>query len=198
MPFLAPVGSGSSDSEDRNWWLIDSGASASVVSLRYAHRYPVLKTKALQNAKASDGFSSASGEVIMPISIVCLQAFFEMEDLETHKSQVQPCLINAFVADVPSNVLSVGSLLQKGWILGNEGPNLTVMKDNCRLKVCTWQNVPWILHHESAVPDVDRGLEEKHVDKFLMPPTKRSLSAEQFCPKPKLFISLSNRRPYRT
>ena len=48
-----------------------------------------------------------------------LASIFEMEDLKTHKNQVQSCLNDAFVAvvaDVLDIVFRLGRLLQKGWI----------------------------------------------------------------------------------
>ena len=67
----------------------------------------------------------------------------------------QDCLITAFVADVPNNVLSLGTLLRKGWTLGSSGSEVQVMHDDFRLDIVTWQNVPWVAHkdYESSKHD---------------------------------------------
>ena len=74
MPFLMPTSSWSHhDHSDVCWWLIDSGASASVVSSRFLSEYEVLHQVPLPTNKA-EGFSSASGEVIAPTAVACLRA----------------------------------------------------------------------------------------------------------------------------
>ena len=68
MPMMPDVPS------DFHWWLIDSGASASVVSSRFLKHYEVVKNQVLGPA-TGPGFSSASGETIHPTFLVCLKAF---------------------------------------------------------------------------------------------------------------------------
>ena len=125
MPFLMPTLSGSQqESSDVFWWLLDSGASASVVSSRFLSEYEVLHRVDLPTDK-KDGFSSASGEVIVPNAAVCVRAFFRMTSIEDPSMHtLKECLIAAFVADVPNNVVSLGTLLKKGWCLGNQGAQL--------------------------------------------------------------------------
>ena len=86
MPFLCPMNESNetrclqqaSDSHrDADWWLIDSGASASVVSARFLDRYRIVKSVSLK-PNSGPGFSTASGEVIFPTSLVCLRVFFTM------------------------------------------------------------------------------------------------------------------------
>ena len=136
------------DHSDVCWWLIDSGASASVVSSRFLSEYEVLHQVSLPANKA-EGFSSASGEVIVPTSVACIQAFFRMNSIENpRKEELKECLITAFVADVPNNVVSVGTLLKKGWCLGNNGAFMEITKDGFRLQITTWHNVPWMYHEK--------------------------------------------------
>ena len=61
-------------------------------------------------------------------------------------------LVSAF-ADVPNNVLSVGSLLRKGWSLSSSGNELEVRFGGYNLGLVTWQNVPWMFHEVETVMD---------------------------------------------
>ena len=151
MPFLMPTSNCShQDHSDVCWWLIDSGASASVVSSRFLSEYEVLHQVSLPANKA-EGFSSASGEVIVPTSVVCIRAFFRMNSIENPRNEeLKECLIAAFVADVPNNVVSVGTLLKKGWCLGNNGAFMEITKDGFRLQITTWHNVPWMYHEKGG------------------------------------------------
>ena len=147
---------------DLHWWLIDSGASASVVSSRFLRHYEVVKNQVLGPA-TGPGFSSASGETIHPTSLVCLKAFFRLTSKEDPSdTMLKECLVSAFVADVPNNVLSVGSLLRKGWSLSSSGSELEVCYGGYNLDLVTWQNVPWIFHEVETVMDFsdDRDLQK--------------------------------------
>ena len=152
MPFLMPTSNCShQDHSDVCWWLIDSGASASVVSSRFLSEYEVLHQVSLPTNRV-EGFSSASGEVIVPTSVVCIRAFFRMNSIENpRKEELKECLIAAFVADVPNNVVSVGTLLKKGWCLGNNGAFMEITKDGFRLQITTWHNVPWMYHEKCGI-----------------------------------------------
>ena len=66
---------------------------------------------------------------------------------------LKECFVSAFVADVPNNVLSVGSLLRKDWSLSNSGSDLKACFGGCGLDMVTWQNVPWIFHEVETVMD---------------------------------------------
>ena len=150
MPLFMPVSRPSdTKTSDNLWWLIDSGASASVVSSRFLSDYRVIEERTLE--PFSDGFSSASGETIHPSKLVCIATSFHMISLVDPKvSCWKVCRILAFVADVPNNVLSVGSLLSRGWKLSNNGSEMVVSFDDFRLDVVTWMNVPWILHYKDG------------------------------------------------
>lgn len=162
--FFMPVIAHQAVPEDMHWWLIDSGASASVVSLRYIDFYEVIKNQPLK-PNEGPGFSSASGGSIHPIALVCLKAFFHMTSTgDPSDTQLKECHLTAFVADVPNNVLSVGNLLQKGWQLGNDGSSLEIRFEKYRMDVSMWQNVPWLYHEtEDSIQDfsADRDL-SKH------------------------------------
>ena len=147
MPFLMPPSNWShQDHSDVCWWLIDSGASASVVSSRFLSEYEVLHQVLLPTNRA-EGFSSASGEVIVPTAVACLRAFFRMNSMEDPRvEELKECLITVFVADV--NVVSVGTLLKKGWCLGSNGAFMEITKDGFRLQITTWHNVPWMYHEK--------------------------------------------------
>ena len=62
--------------------------------------------------------------------------------------ELKECLITAFVAEVPNNVVSVGTLLKKGWCLGNNGAFMEITKDGFRLQITTWHNVSWMCHEK--------------------------------------------------
>ena len=155
MPMFMPVSSQSDSNANNNLWLIDSGASASVVSSRFISDYKVIKEKSLETF--ADGFSSASGETIHPSSLVCIETSAHMISLvDPRVSCWKACQVTAFVADVPNNVLSVGSLLRRGWKLSNLGTDMVVSFEDFRLDVVTGMNVAWILHHKDGEQEVSQ------------------------------------------
>lgn len=132
------------------------------MSSRFLKHYEVVKNQVLGPA-TGPGFSSASGETIHPTSLVCLKAFFRLTSREDPSdTMLKECLVSAFVADVPNNVLSVGSLLRKGWSLSSSGSELEVCFGGYNLDLVTWQNVPWIFHEVETVMDFsdDRDLQK--------------------------------------
>ena len=94
MPFLMPASSDShQEHSDVCWWLIDSGASASVVSSRFLSHYDVLHQMKLPTNR-NEGFSSASGDVVVPTAAVCIRAHFRMTSIENPRVKVlKECLI---------------------------------------------------------------------------------------------------------
>ena len=135
MPFLMPAITSQQEDSDTFWWLIDSGASASVVSSKFIDSYEVHQVMDLPMDN-DHGFSSASGEIIRPSRMVCIKAHFKMLSIHDPKHKIwQDCLITAFVANAPNNVLSLGTLLRKGWTLGSSGSEVQVIHDDFRLDI---------------------------------------------------------------
>ena len=137
------------DNMDENWWMIDSGASATVVSANFLSRYAVVKSQDLP-PRSGPGFAAASGDVKYPTQAVRLKATFKM--MSNPKDIIyQDCLITAFVAEVSTNILSLGTLMKKNWDVGSCDQKLEVSHRGYRLDIKTWQNVPWILHYDDPV-----------------------------------------------
>ena len=149
--WLMPVVPKLSREETSYWWLLDSGASASVVSSECLSDYEVISRRSLPKNHGG-GFSSASGEIVYPSALVCLKGCFAMVHMKDAKKIVfRQCLIAAFVAPVPNNVLSLGTLLRRGWDVGNREEELRLFREDFELCIRHFYNTPWIYHEKNGV-----------------------------------------------
>ena len=101
------------DQSDMNlaeWWLIDSGASRSVISERFVSQYRVVKSRELPQPMK---FTTANGDTVSVNREVVVSVGLElfMKGSLT-KSQVQ---IRAMISPVEHNLLSTSQLCRVGW-----------------------------------------------------------------------------------
>ena len=161
---LAPVSStlcdeSFSDETHVDYWLLDSGASSSVVSESSLSRYEVISES---QVGASDGtYTAANGETIRMVKYVTLQLHIHGISHENgDHATVLPCRASCLVAkNLEHNVLSLGSLLSKGWSLncknGEHSHEYLIEKDGHSLIAVVWQNCPWLMHQRSNLSSSD-------------------------------------------
>jgi len=95
-------------SDEAGWWMLDSGASRTVISRRSLHFYTINRSRKLNPPMV---FFTASGERVEIEDEVVVVARFRM----TSEPKSKTLEIRALVSDVQHNLLSVGQCVSRGW-----------------------------------------------------------------------------------
>ena len=108
MPLLSQM-----SMDDSSWWLLDSGASATVLAERFATCYGIPKKSVGHNNgdqfKAANGTAvNMSGRAEVGVKVVTV------DEWGTQRSQ-QNAQLKAMVGDVQHNIISTTSLCKAGW-----------------------------------------------------------------------------------
>ena len=121
------------------WFLLDSGASRSVISDKYLPLYDVVKTRTLEEPLK---FSTASGEKVSINTEVVVKVTIELYDQD--RMVQTPVHLRALVSRVQHNLLSIFQVSRQGW-------EFTMSKGACSLKIgklklfpIIWSSCPWI------------------------------------------------------
>ena len=155
-------------------WLVDSGASAHVVKrsdLKFLH---VLKTK-----EVSVRFMAAQGQEVSITEQATLKIPFvfrsppvssssgsgHSRDTSSATSFVADVILDAFIGDVQSNVLSVGSLNSRGWFFESGAKHSSLYHDDGKQRsvlFLTWfANCPWVeCRTSSMISDAELKLQK--------------------------------------
>ena len=135
------------------WWLVDSGASRSVLSKDYLDRYRVVKSRTLTQpmrfTTADGSHVDVSEEVVVSVEL----ELFNRGELTKQKVQIR-----AMMSPVQHNLLSASQLCRVGW-------ELRMAKGLCTLKLghlvmhpVMWCSVPWVkVNLELAEDTQERG-----------------------------------------
>ena len=114
-------------------WLLDSGASAHVVSEQYLHLYEVIQERAI-----SARFSTADGNSVCMNRIARIALHFKVG-----KQSVR-CELEVFVGKVQHNILSVGALAEKGWRFSMDWTGAELSMNQTVIAVIYLSGCPWI------------------------------------------------------
>ena len=145
--------------QDPLLWLVDSGASRTVVSSDALQTYKVLRERTLQSPMQ---FRTASGEQVQIDHECMLEVFFpttiEYDDWETQK--IIRYEIRAVIGPVEHNLLSVSSITKMGatFSYGPEGCSIRV-SDLRRMECEIWASVPWLRAHKRKTRAKDSDVE---------------------------------------
>ncbi|CAE7296302.1 unnamed protein product, partial [Symbiodinium natans] len=136
------------DTDDSwSWWLLDSGASVTVMATQFLSKYSFSH---LTDASPG-GFSAANGSAVQMSKRGRARVAFETKD------SVMPFDLNCYVGKTRHNIISVPQLMDKGW-------EIHFVSDGCHLKhasgviICdiTWYcGCPWLRAVEVAEGDLD-------------------------------------------
>ena len=126
-----------------SWWLLDSGASRSVVSSRFLDKYEVVKTRDLEQPL---GFSTASGQRVEINKEVILKV-----QIELYSQTLVPVNVRALVSDVEHNLLSVVEMARKGWEFLVNQKECVVSIGQFKLYPIMRANCPWVKVHDAGV-----------------------------------------------
>ena len=136
--------SGIGCANDVDYWLVDSGASASVISEASLQHLNII-SESIVNSKTSDEFTTATGEPLPMLKCVVIEIWIQAKHVDSSRLVALPCQVSCLVAKVlQHNVLSLGSLLDSGWNIRNSGKDLILCHDGFELDLISWQNCPWI------------------------------------------------------
>ena len=131
-----------------SWWLIDSGASRSVLSTSFVNKYEIVKERKLVPPLR---FTTASGETMeIDREVFCKLPLSFYEHNVIVQRQVT---VRALVAPVQHNLLSVYQMSRQGW-------TFLMRKELCSLSLgqmtyypLIWASCPWIkCREESEAP----------------------------------------------
>ena len=144
-------------SEEASWWLLDSGASYSVMSRECSQFYEVVGTMPFPK-NIGGNFSAANGSTInmtefavVAITVWATDISKKHEPNRLIREDVVPIKIHihALIAEnIVNNVISLGSVLRNGWKPSKFNDVLSLVSDDDRfqLHVDHHQNCPWLKH----------------------------------------------------
>ena len=129
------------DETDACFWLLDSGASRSVLAERFAHRYRVLYERKLENPLV---FSTASGEQMSVEDEVMIQAHFWIWESNIGKYLKRDFELRCLKSNTQHNLLSMGQMCRQGWHfkMTEEGPSASW--GTCHFLIDMFGGCPWL------------------------------------------------------
>lgn len=165
------------DIQMSEWWLLDSGASRSVIGEKFLGEYQVERSRKLDNPLT---FSTANGERITVDRECFVPVIVEL--LSHGRNIKQRCSLRCLVAPVEHNLLSITQLARMGWSM-LISPEETVLryKELTHFPV-VWGGVPWL---KVKIPDEsvsarDRFDKSSKYRRWKSPtPSERSWSSKQ-------------------
>ena len=126
----------------QNWWLLDSGASRSVVSEKFLPSYHVERERNLEPPLT---FSTASGEKVSITREVLIRV-----DLKTDYGNTKPVLMRCLVSSVEHSLISLYGMSRQGWSFRITPEICEITFKDVRLSPIIWANCPWLQSAESG------------------------------------------------
>ena len=151
LPFVFPLLPQLSEEADATWWLLDSGASTTVLaeSSVYVFR-PTMKGG---SALDLDSFRAANGSRVSMSGQADLDMYLLLADSCGNQKWKQAHM-KVMVGQIRHNVLSVTALAHSGWQFcqGPDGFELSVPSAGLHaVETGYFANCPWVRLHPSAV-----------------------------------------------
>ena len=125
------------------WWLLDSGASATVMASRFADMYGLN----LNQLRTGDVFKAANGSNVDMLGETQVVAKVRMSSWEDGGSVDKKAQIRALVGNVRHNILSTTTLCRMGWefFQGPDGFEVRDVKSGERmLDTAYFAGCPWV------------------------------------------------------
>ena len=187
-PLLAELDQGSADYEEGAWWLIDSGASRSVLSTRFLKFYKVLRSRTLPEPLC---FTTANGqEVFIDQEVVVTVRFLArpVESDASHKPSWTSFQLRCLVSDVQHNLISAGQVVRQGWSLVMNEDSLEVRSPEMVLTASMWAGCPWmkssVKKKKKRVSFAADGSQNMDVGMFIHPLQEQPGSSDDPQPEP--------------
>ena len=141
---VSPLSTEISMTDDSSmWWLLDSGASATVMASRFADMYGLN----LSQRKTGDVFKAANGSNVDMLGETQVVAKVRMSSWEHGSSVEKKAQIRALVGNVRHNILSTTTLCRMGWefFQGPEGFEVRDVRSGERmLDTAYFAGCPWV------------------------------------------------------
>ena len=98
--------------DDATWWLLDSGASATVLAERYAKVYGI---SSVDVKDGDDQFRAANGTPVRMSGKAVVGVQVLMKDSQSGKSEFRHATLKALVGNIQHNIISTNTLCHSGW-----------------------------------------------------------------------------------
>ena len=151
LPVLQPLLSQMAEQTDASWWLLDSGASMTVLSETCLHAFGVQ----VETNNTLGNFRAANGSDVSMLGSAKVGVHMYMSDSTGSSKSWKKARLNVLVGKIQHNILSVTALADSGWRF-TQGPNgfdLVHTADGLHcLEVDYYANCPWVrLHPDLSV-----------------------------------------------
>ena len=124
------------------WWLIDSGASVTVIAKRYLDEFQILDRKALG---PNERYSAANDTPVNVFERVRIRALLPMYEGKQYLGLTSVC-VTGVVADVAHNILSTEQMVNTGWEVKFTRREISLRHEKKGVMGygVSWAGCPWI------------------------------------------------------
>ena len=98
--------------DDATWWLLDSGASATVLAERYAKVYGI---SSVGVKDGDDQFRAANGTPVRMSGKAVVGVQVLMKDSQSGRSEFRHATLKTLVGNIQHNIISTNTLCHSGW-----------------------------------------------------------------------------------
>ena len=152
LEYLRPLLSQVADNTDASWWLLDSGASTSVLAESNLSAFKSV----LQNNSDLGGYRAANGSSVQMSGTTEVGVQMHMSGTSGDAQCWKKARLKVLVGSIRHNILSVTSLADSGWRFTQGPKGFDLFHErlgmHC-LEVAYFANCPWVRLH----PDVGVG-----------------------------------------
>ena len=138
--WMLPLLSALETQEVSDWWLVDSGATVSVLAIQNLKNYKIVSREPFK----STGFYAANGTIVKMLEKVKIEV--QVTGWKDDWTESVTVVMGALVGETKNNILSTSSLNQNGWniFLGCEGDSSMTHRSGLVCSLVSWGNCPWI------------------------------------------------------
>ena len=151
LRFLEPLLSQLADQHDASWWLLDSGASTTVLAESSAAAF-----SAAISPQNVEGFSAANGSQVRMCGTAEVGVHMFMSTSTGDERIWKKARLKVLVGNIKHNILSVTSLADSGWRFTQGPKGFDLYHDQLGLhclETAYFANCPWVrLHPDTTAP----------------------------------------------
>ena len=138
--WMLPLLSALETQEVSDWWLVDSGATVSVLAIQNLKTYTIVSREPFK----STCFYAANGTIVKMLEKVKIEV--QVTGWKDDWTESVTVVMGALVGETKNNILSTSSLNQNGWniFLGCEGDSSMTHRSGLVCSLVSWGNRPWI------------------------------------------------------
>ncbi len=134
--------------EDPSWWLLDSGASTTVLAQRFAHAYGCAESSA--DDLCNSQFRAANGSVVQMSGRAQVGVSVVMVDEWGENRSHRHAQLKALVGNIQRNIISTTSLCRNGWDFWQGDSCFELVNRNTdekAVEVGDFAGCPWVTLH---------------------------------------------------